>query len=60
MTTVDCVFLSGVAGEGRLRPSASVLGHVRMETHLRAAHSCREDQQVWTFVRRRRLFIVHL
>lgn len=33
-----CVF-AGAAGEGRLRPSASVLGHVRMEAHLRAADS---------------------
>ena len=38
--------LTGPAGEGRLCPSAPVPRHVRMETHLRAAHSRNQDQQV--------------
>lgn len=44
------VFFPGAAGEGGLRPPAPVLGHLRMEAQLCAAHSGHQDQQVRTFV----------
>lgn len=44
-----CLCLStGAAGEGRLCPSAPVPGHIWMETHVRAADSSHQDQQVST------------
>lgn len=38
--------ISGSAGEGRLHPSAPVLGHLWLETHLCVADPCHQDQQV--------------